>query len=404
MLSLFCVLSACGPLSFWNGEHESGAARSCASGLAGCLSDVPSLDGTLPRKLLAGTALYDSTGRLVTGAATDFGAIDLDLASVPSGGGFFSSMILSLTTGDVCKGKSIFGTLGQALCPEEMSAGNAFRASGSLSLSGELAAGICTDASYNTRDSCEDANVSNVWTPSVASGEKIANTEADTIAPATTRDAATYSYASGVWTQASIDANYVCGVSGNIKTRINNCNRQWRATTGSKSGGGTWSLISRQDLSGTKYEVWRDEKTALIWSDNMGQATQCAAAGDNAPGGYCDLNAPITESVCAETGFAGAAITNIRGRIGLGPYTYDATKGGMGLNSANPVLWRLPTLQDYTTAYGNGMAYVLPRPEWSITASVSGISAMYFGFDSGGYVNVDYSSRNTDFSVRCVGR
>src|SRR5690606_3719725 len=87
---------------------------------------------------------------------------------------------------------------------------------------------------------------------------------------------------------------------------------------------------------------------------------------------------------------------------------YDARKGGMGLSSAHPVLWRLPTLQDYTGAYQNGMAYVLPRIDTSFwTASAypgNPDDAMYFYVESSGFVVSHVAFRGGGSDVRCVGR
>ena len=322
---------------------------------------------------------------------------------------------------NICSGKTIFGRVGGALCPEEITAASAFRSTGSLSMKDELASGECSNggtplAAYTTRVSCEKADAANVWTPTVMTGEKIANTEVDTTASATSRDTATSRYNGTAWAQSNIPgadgedgwASGECGDTGNIESRITSCNRQWRASVGSKDGGGTWSLVSRQLLSAVYYEVWRDDKTGLIWSDNLGTASQCAAAGDNDAAGWCEANAAITESVCAETGFAGADITNIRGRSGAGNDVYYERKGGMGMNSENPVLWRLPTLKDYTTAYGNGMAFVLPRLGTFWTASVypgNTVNATFFYVHSYGNVESYFDNRAyTSSAVRCVGR
>jgi hypothetical protein len=85
---------------------------------------------------------------------------------------------------------------------------------------------------------------------------------------------------------------------------------------------------------------------------------------------------------------------------------YDEFKGGM---RAPAVEWRLPTREDYFTAYANGMGFVLPNFLGTInwTASVlSGGRGLAWGFYASVYGVVyvaDYDRDNT-IQVRCVGR
>jgi hypothetical protein len=141
----------------------------------------------------------------------------------------------------------------------------------------------------------------------------------------------------------------------------------------------------------------------------LGSGDHCEATGD--VNGVANCNNTFTQSFCAETGFASnPGAISIVSATGTYPTitAYDAKKGAMGLSSTNPVIWRLPTLQDYTTAYGNGMAYVLPRLNTTFwTASVSPNYpnyAMYFGVESSGYVGSGNASRSDTYVVRCVGR
>lgn len=64
--------------------------------------------------LLAGKKAWVDGGE-ITGTAINRGVINLDTTAIP-GGGFFSSIILSLSASDICSGKSIFGNAGSALC------------------------------------------------------------------------------------------------------------------------------------------------------------------------------------------------------------------------------------------------------------------------------------------------
>ncbi len=380
----------------------------CMLTMAGCGATIDGLGGAAGSSTTLESGSADGSGDSAVASDTD-----TSVTVTPTSGSVWSEFLIDLgaqfTKSNICAGKTIFGRLGTAMCPEEISAGNAFRSSGSLSLAGELAAGDCSDTAYTTRVTCERANASNIWTPNVvATGEKIATESTDDTQAATTRNLATFAYDGSTWAQTDIGASDECGETGNIESRISDCNRQWRATTGSKAGGGTWSLISKINLSGTYYEVWRDDKTGLIWSDNLGNGDHCEATGDI--GGIANCNNSFTQSFCAETGFASApgAISIVSATGALGSITaYDAKKGGMGLSSTNPVIWRLPTLQDYTTAYGNGMVYVLPRLGTFWTASVDPTYpgyAMFFGVESSGVVVSFGDDRVSNYVVRCVGR
>src|ERR1035438_5626790 len=73
-----------------------------------------------------------------------------------------------------------------------------------------------------------------------------------------------------------------------------------------QSGEGNWSLVTKTaDGVGTGHEVWRDERTQLLWSDNMSsrynwfQAAGYSCTGASCPGG--------SNSSTSTTGYEGAA-------------------------------------------------------------------------------------------------
>jgi hypothetical protein len=68
----------------------------------------------------------------------------------------------------------------------------------------------------------------------------------------------------------------------------------------------------------------RDERTGMIWSDIVAEASHCQAAGNSQNLGFdCSAN---TESLCAE-------VDGLRtpDKVGLRPAVYSDAKGGLGL-------------------------------------------------------------------------
>ncbi|MGZ3770395.1 MAG: hypothetical protein ACXVCR_09845 [Bdellovibrio sp.] len=75
-----------------------------------------------------------------------------------------------------------------------------------------------------------------------------------------------------------------CGTSGSIDARIADCATQnptrstWDGSTSSNGGYGTWKLVTRKAAN---KEVWRDERTKLIWSSLVGTGVNwCQASGN----------------------------------------------------------------------------------------------------------------------------
>jgi hypothetical protein len=181
------------------------------------------------------------------------------------------------------------------------------------------------------------------------------------------------------------------------------------------------SLANAATCDTTCYEVWRDDRTGLLWSDTLadtvGGSTYynwCRASGSNFsddtsnpyreddPNNVCDSvsnqNQTQPESLCFEDS---AWLST--------PSTTAPMKGGMhrgfgGTAPATQVKWRLPTLQDYRAANINGIRFVLPKIAsyfWSASViSVNRNCAWLFNGFSG---NVSFNYRNLYGGVRCVG-
>ena len=240
-------------------------------------------------------------------------------------------------------------------------------------------------------------------------------------------------------TQAEID-----GDEGRIAdcVDINGAAATWDGAARSNSGHGVWKLVSKTADGAVGKEVWRDERTKMLWSDFLGNldgsgvptggASQdnfgwCLASGNtqNEGGVDCRVNEAGSYneagvSLCAEDPdllTPNGAHNVSAGANELPTWTEEGTaiidaKGGMKLAAtpASPaVTWKLPNREDFLQAFANGAGFVLPRFHgrgfW--TASVkSGTSnkAWYFHVNPNGEVSVYHYGRSNGSIVRCVGR
>jgi hypothetical protein len=245
----------------------------------------------------------------------------------------------------------------------------------------------------------------------------------------------------------------VCGKSptpNTIAGRISDCLSKnpgaatWNGAANGISGEGSWKLVSVYSTSvpddgttacdATCYEVWRDERTGLLWSDRLGEsgaaptttANWCRAAGnmqtaattlvdiDSGVAGNQDCgdqdntnptktNFAYNESWCAEVGLTTptgitAGVTNIT------TFEFDSAKGGMRWTTTPAAKWRLPTKFDFEVADHNGIRHVLPNMAtgfWS--ASVFSYNRSYAWRFFGNYGPVYDLTRVNPIGVRCVG-
>ena len=259
-----------------------------------------------------------------------------------------------------------------------------------------------------------------------------------------------------------------CGTSGSISQRIAHCAQENGAKAfydGVQYGGdgeGDWRLVTR--LS-TGEEVWRDERTKLLWSDRA-RGNPAAAINDishpNNGGHYnwyqASGYAKNQATSQSETGYnaepgQGTACNNGAGSIAcqpsnpisvcaeVDPLTHKIIGGGADplydyqdnpetafkgeLKASDGVLWKLPSKNDFMLAEVNGIRKVLPFMDdvndfmaslntlpnnnggsyffWSSSSS-SGyrLFAWYFGGSYGDFYGDDRSSGNR-YLVRCIG-
>jgi hypothetical protein len=219
--------------------------------------------------------------------------------------------------------------------------------------------------------------------------------------------------------QATVAARIAdCAVHGTIGS-----NATWDGLTKGNAGQSVWKLVTRTgNASGGKgREVWRDEKTGLLWSSAVSTALNwCKASGaNNVPwnpaaandtggaycnpgGGYQNPTNPVV-SACFEDD--GTYFTTTDGGGGID----NAGKAGLNRSSTPAVAWRLPTKYDFQQADNDGIRFVMPDMgtssngvEWSASVYSDGRGNAW-GFYSGDG-DIYYDNRDIDYVVRCVGR
>jgi hypothetical protein len=252
-------------------------------------------------------------------------------------------------------------------------------------------------------------------------------------------------------------------VNATIEDRIADCagngtigaNATWDGTVKGNAGQSVWKLVTRTaDLhsSGRAREVWRDERTGLLWSslvsglactdnencnstspvdDGKNGLNWCKASGSNnitnnptaQPDEYNDpINGLQTYNYCDNPSYqttgTGPADKAVSACFEDGENFFttndakidNAGKAGLGYSSTPKVAWRLPNKYDYVQAEADGLRFVLPdnmnknayNVEWSASV-ISYVRSSAWGFspDYGYFYN---GSRLNSYSVRCVGR
>ncbi len=335
----------------------------------------------------------------------------------------------------ICSGQSFMGIDGSAPCTfAEIAGSNAHRDVGTTQLTQKQEAENGLNADYRyIPDVAKDDD--GFWT----TGEFIG------IIPTQTRQTSGVYGSNGCWPQHPGAANicsanayhtdrpsHDCGTDGTIDDRIANCTSEngdsalWSGAAKGQHGEGTWKLVTRlssETYAGETrdYEVWRDERTKLLWSDRLGDlsalSTWCQASGntqntvensgnfDVVSGVNCSSNGL---SLCYDDGASGPLDTpNGSGATS----NYVRAKGNI-LNHN----WRLPSKNDAMQAEVNGMRFVLPNYTrfntssniftptvfWLSTVNSSDRATVWtFSGSSGAFSNT--TNRSGTNAVRCVG-
>jgi hypothetical protein len=222
-----------------------------------------------------------------------------------------------------------------------------------------------------------------------------------------------------------------CGTSGaTVASRIVDCSVQnpttsfWDGSVKGNTGQGLWRLVTVKaiadgDCASGCTEVWRDERTGLLWSDvivdNSADAVDtynwCKASGNSnaadAPSQEIDAtvcasaanqNQTTPTSVCAEDDVAPSVFALLDARQLL-------SLGDLRLNTTPKVRWWLPSRADYLRAERHGLRFVLPNFNnefWTATVS-SAASGNAWTFDGGAGGKLSTAARTASKKVRCVG-
>ena len=366
--------------------------------------------------ILSGLQAIDGTGSVITGTMPNRGKWDLTTSF--AGAGYVSS-VTTPSASQITFNQSIAGVTGTGHVGDVLMTGLFSVASSTfLSTASEHTWGTCSLSAYTTRQTCEAA--SGDWTPS---DPPTGYREIPLVASDTTQ---------AIVSVSAARPNVDCGTTGSITARIANClslnttRAVWNSGSATYPKYGAWKLVSR---IGASIEVWRDERTLLLWtylpsgattSNNWCRRTgntelqtggfDCRAnSGTSCGGSACQPASP--QSACAEAAGLSSSVTGENWATG----TYSAYKGAMGKNSlavtGAAVRWRSLTLEDYFVALRNGLIYVSPGASAEIqmaTIQSNGNAyALFYGNGTYGYTG-DITAGNESMSVSratyCVGR
>lgn len=395
--------------------------------------------------VLSGKYFWDSTGTSTAGTMANRGTLNLTASTLPSSTeGYYASISLSLTNAEVCTSATLYGSAGTAICNSTVA---------------DLWASQACRADYATIDLTNTTDVAT--RPRAALADEVEQNSTYTsnhlYVPNPKYDTDGMGDDSGIGTSYR---NYlvtvkgrpeaVCGLSGTVEARIADCLTQngtkskWEGRYYGQSGEGDWKLVTLYKSGASAgaacvggsasgcYEVWRDERTKLLWSDKLGNngeaynwfraagysssATTVAVTGDEARAGVgtdC-LDSGAVAQVCQPATPITACVDSslIAGLNGVGTYqdqdgtngTYDErpAKGNIAGTTAK---WRLPTYGDWAVAFANGIAKVVP----SMTGSTTYWTATSYSTDRtnawvAGWSGVLFpSARDSLYNVRCVG-
>jgi len=393
--------------------------------------------------VLSGTYFWESSGQSIQGTMADKGS-NWNLTTAFPGAGYYSGINSSLGSGDVCSSKTFLGTSGTAVCqsgsaslpasPSDVIAGKEFWDSTGAKQTGTLQSNLditfYSMAFRNDTDSVvpNTSSQRGVATLSQEASNAQAFQDYHKLVPNPKYDTDGTFEMSGVTAPYHLETitggrpSVTCGTSGTLETRIADCSTQngnrafYDGKNFGQNGEGDWKLVTR---TANGYEVWRDERTKLLWSDSMStkynwyQAAGYASTDSNTnnTGGYdarpgigVQPNPPL--SVCADA----ALIPTLSGyQPFTTPSANDERKGNLTFAGTLSVTWRLPTIEDWKLAEVNGLRKVLPDLDswfWSATSSSHASQVqhpwMFYGTD-GGVMYWNWRNDTSSAKTRCIG-
>ncbi len=211
--------------------------------------------------------------------------------------------------------------------------------------------------------------------------------------------------------------NSTCGLTGTITNRIFDCatkydfNASWTGSTKANAGQGTWRLVTRTgnvSVDGIYREVWRDDRTGLLWSSVVSKTLNwCQAAGVHTTdvSNICNLGTyqtqPSGPTLALSACYEGVTQTSTDTKI-------DVLAKGKTPTNPLSVKWRIPTLYDYEVADYNGIRYVMPDMashgtiEWTGTTRSTDLSKAWV-YDSRTGLSDVRARTDATVVVRCVG-
>lgn len=222
-----------------------------------------------------------------------------------------------------------------------------------------------------------------------------------------------------------------CGLDQKtIEDKMTNCSQLNNGSTVvvNQAEGKIWKLVFKSH----SFELWKDMKTKLVWSGDLGTGNWCEAQGDL----NSDLNSqcwrskfqpssPVAESFCQEDMAIKSSASGEDGSLIFSLDTwkrvesrslneswasglYHEGKGFMGLSSTESSLrvsWRLPRKDEIEASFSNGLKEVVFNGKnsniWSSTVnSMYRYSRRWYGDAS--MERTHYAELGSLFSIRCI--
>jgi hypothetical protein len=228
--------------------------------------------------ILSGLEAWDATGTKITGTMTNQGALNAQNA-FPGSGYYNGTVNNAPTASQIASGNTILGVSGSFTGTFALNTGsNALRDAGVLVV--PQLAGQTTSSQLTLNSEVATYGSSNLPTTGGYNYRDI---------PDATKDDEGYN---GTTCAYALRPGTNCGIAqATLAARIADCATQnpststWNGAAQCSQGQGMWQLVTR---NGANQEVWKDQRTGLIWSSYVSAGINwCQASGNT-------QNAPVT--------------------------------------------------------------------------------------------------------------